>query len=62
MTNPQPSWILFSGAEESDKKDSALTGLEWLPDTTITDSEWSQAKDIAAFLVDLDTLLDRALN
>ena len=39
----------------------SITGLEWLPDTTITDAEWTQAKDIAAFLVDSDTLLDRAL-
>jgi len=53
MTNPQKSWILFS----EDK-----LGLEWLPDTTITDSEWTQARDIAAFLVDSDTLLDRALS
>ena len=53
MTNPQKSWILFS----EDK-----LGLEWLPDTTITNSEWTQARDIAAWLVDSDTLLDRALS
>ncbi len=52
MTNPQKEWILFTGEVE---------GLEWLPNTSLTQAEWDEAKSIAAFLVDNQTLLARAL-
>ena len=55
MTNPQEEWILF-GADADDVK-----GMKWLPATSLSQAEWDEAKSIAAFLVDDDTLLDRAL-
>ena len=35
--------------------------MEWLPETSLSQAEWDEAKSIAAFLVDDETLLDRAL-
>ena len=55
MTNPKVEWILFGAGGD------AIQGLEWLPETSLTQAEWDEAKSIAAFLVDDGTLLDRAL-
>ena len=46
LSQKQESWILFREQPDS------IEGLEWLPETSLTQAEWDQAKSIAAFLVD----------
>ena len=39
-------------ASDKIQVEEVIVGLEWLPETSLSQDEWNEAQSIAAFLVD----------